>query len=206
MLSFNELPEINSERWLSPDDFQDEEWREIPGLEGKFYASNYGRLSKVVNKGLSERRIVKIHKNKYSYYLAKLDRFCSVHRVIAKTFLQNPYNKPCVDHIDTNKSNNMANNLKWVTAKENSNNPLTKQHIIEDRKKRKCNVFCRKRIAKYDKENNFVCSYESAMEAALKNNISISNISNAVHYKERIGRYKKPINKTAGGFYWRYIE
>ena len=30
-----------------------------------------------------------------------------------------------VDHIDTNRANNHADNLRWVTPKENSNNPLT---------------------------------------------------------------------------------
>ena len=52
----------------------------------------------------------------------------SVHRAVAELFIPNPDNKPCVDHIDTNKLNNMAQNLRWVTYKENNSNPLTRQH------------------------------------------------------------------------------
>jgi hypothetical protein len=42
-----------------------------------------------------------------------------VHRLVAATFIPNPDNKPCVDHIDGNKKNNAVDNLRWVTASEN---------------------------------------------------------------------------------------
>lgn len=44
---------------------------------------------------------------------------CSVHRLVAETFLDNPNKLKYVDHIDRDKSNNDVSNLRWVTAQEN---------------------------------------------------------------------------------------
>lgn len=47
MLRFEDLPEINSPRWLSLEDFEGEEWRDIKGAEGSFMISNYGRVKTI---------------------------------------------------------------------------------------------------------------------------------------------------------------
>lgn len=49
-----------------------------------------------------------------------------MHRLVAQEFVDNPYNYTQVDHLDGDKLNNNANNLEWVTPKENTNRAWNK--------------------------------------------------------------------------------
>ena len=86
-----------------------------------------------------------------------------VHRMVCGTFHQNPENKPCVDHIDRNKRNNRADNLRWVTYKENMQNLNPKesiQHIRHIEKWEVCytieGVVKRKMFYDFDKAKEYL--------------------------------------------------
>ena len=113
-------------------------WKDVQGYEGLYQVSNLGRiksLGRFVDRLASghcwqEERILKPHKTKYGYLNVILSKkgktkTFSVHRWVALAFIPNPENKPQIDHINADKTNNTVNNLRWVTCKENINNPLT---------------------------------------------------------------------------------
>ena len=66
-----------------------------------------------------------IKKDKYINIVLYKNNKCKtfrLHRLLAIAFIPNPENKPDVDHIDRNRSNNNLENLQWVTKLENNQN------------------------------------------------------------------------------------
>lgn len=53
----------------------------------------------------------------------------SVHWLVATAFIPNPEKKPFIDHINCKRDDNRVENLRWCTAKENQNNPITVEAI-----------------------------------------------------------------------------
>lgn len=90
-------------------------FREIPGLNDYLVNAKGVVISKRTRKRLSP------NNNGNGYYQVQFgdgkNRY--VHRLVAMAFIPNPDNKPQVDHIDGNKGNNAAENLRWVTVSEN---------------------------------------------------------------------------------------
>ncbi len=77
-------------------------------------------MGKVYNKKF--KRFLSKGGNTYKHITLCSDGFTycvNIHRLVAKAFIPNPLNKPQVNHIDGNKSNNNVNNLEWCTPKEN---------------------------------------------------------------------------------------
>lgn len=150
MLSYEELPEINSERWLSLEDFPGEEWKNVIGFEIYYMISNYGRVKSlprvVITGNKTTHRKMKIRKlsiDKANYVRCSLNvdgktyGHFSISRLVAKHFLTNPENKPQVDHISTIRTDNRVCNLRYVTRLENAHNPITEKKVLESARKRR---------------------------------------------------------------------
>jgi len=112
-----EAPEIREE-----DSIPESEFKTIPGFEN-YEASIFGEirnkksgriLSSVLSGGNDDSRYPAV-----SLYKDGNTTTQYVHRLVALTHINNPENKPQVNHIDGNKENNDISNLEWVTAQEN---------------------------------------------------------------------------------------
>ncbi|MDN6735933.1 MAG: NUMOD4 motif-containing HNH endonuclease [Tetragenococcus koreensis] len=111
----------------------EEIWKNIPGYEGIYEASNLGRIRTHKNKiTFTEKhgrrrwkqRILKQKTDKNGYKRVELwkdgqHKTRIVHQLVAITFLPNRENKPLINHKDCNPSNNHIDNLEWATYSEN---------------------------------------------------------------------------------------
>lgn len=136
----------------------EEIWKDIKGYEGLYQVSNFGNVKsldryiinkngdkqyfpgKYLNQGISDNylKVILSKNNK--------QRTFRVHILVARTFIPNPENKPEVNHMDGDKSNNRVDNLEWNTRSENELHAY-KNGLAKPSDKQK------QAVAKYAKEN-----------------------------------------------------
>lgn len=97
------------------------EWRDYKGYK----VSDTGLVLRKDGRGYQN-----LKKHKRGYMLCHISdegtkKWMLVHRIVAELFIPNPDNKPQVNHINGDKSDNCVSNLEWVTNNEN------RQHAVE---------------------------------------------------------------------------
>jgi len=161
-----------------------EEWREIifDNIYSGYFISSLGRIKNKKNIIMEN---YKIHHSGYIYTRINYNKY-AIHRLVAMMFIPNLENKPFVNHIDGNKTNNNLDNLNWVTCGENNIHNHNMGFV----------KYYTKKIIQYDLEMNEVNKYNSIKEASIALNISNTNILGALKKRQ----------KTAGGFIFKYLE
>ena len=121
-----------------------------------------------------------------------------LHRLIAEAFIPNPENKPCVNHKDCNPLNNNANNLEWVTQKENIHHSIKRGRLNRTSK-----IFLdtprgkqQKQVIATSLETGEKIKFNSMTEAAKAVDVSISFISHCCRGLYEQGR----------GYRWEYAN
>lgn len=106
----------------------EEIWKDIEELEGYYQISNFGNTKRKSRKAnnpqvLPEKSARQQNNGKgYMQLYVSINRarkMLYIHRLVAKYFIENPKNKPFVNHIDSDRSNNHCTNLEWCTHDEN---------------------------------------------------------------------------------------
>lgn len=124
-------------------------WFPIPGYEDLYECSTHSRIrsmprivkSRYGTNYIRPPRLLKVQTSTTGYKVVSLTqkdgqiKQYKVHRFIAMHFIPNPENKPYIDHINTIRTDNRIENLRWVTHKENCNNIISKKKMSKGTKK-----------------------------------------------------------------------
>ena len=180
-------------------------WKDIPGYEGRYQVSNIGRVKSFrCDSTTGWRCIVKILNpiltSEGYYAVSLLNKQFLIHRLVAKTFISNVYKKPVVDHINTVKTDNRVENMRWVTQKENLFNDISHKRrlkSVRESLKGKIGIEANRhrKVFQYSINGEFIREWGCISDACRE--LSIANSSN-------IAQCCKGKQKQSNGYIWRY--
>ena len=155
----------------------EELWKDIIGYEGLYQVSNIGNIRKIapfarkINCSRCIPYLLSKAKSSTGYIHVQLvkqgkAKTINVHRLVANAFVPNPYHKNEINHIDSDRSNNVFTNLEWVTHRENMIHAVKQCHvnpsIMRNHKKKRYTVL------QYSKNGEFIREWNCVNDIALK--------------------------------------
>lgn len=158
-------------------------WKDVKGFEGRYQVSSTGQVKSLRFLGHDGERIMKLSLHHSGYLVVQLGNHPAktylVHDLVAQAFVPAVDGKSIVNHIDGNKHNNRADNLEWVTYKENT------EHAIRTGLRNPHNVTRRygkdnhssKAVLQYDLDGNFIKKWDSQSDVARAFNAKSSAVS-----------------------------
>ena len=168
-----------------------EVWKPIQGYENEYLVSNHGNVWSVRRKrNLIPKRAKGYLRVALSVY-GKTKTF-SIHRLVAQAFIPNPENKPTVNHINEDKSDNRASNLEWATTREqNAHGTRTARAMA--------NTDWAARTAKMDyKEIARKHNYETMNAAQMRRVVQKDAAGTVIAVFDSIGQAARSVNVSTG--------
>ena len=166
-----------------------EVWKDIPGYEGLYQASNLGNIKSLNYNNTKKEKNLKSKYDKRGYLAIELRNngkryYTRVHRLVAQAFIPNPNNFPQVNHINEIKDDNRVENLEWCTNDYNTHYGTHYKRAAESNYKK---------VNQYDLNGNYIKTYNSISEAM--NKTKTTHISSVCLGKR----------KTASKYHWEYV-